>query len=112
MFPYQFWNFLRFFFLLIRLNFRVYIERFIDLNITKDSIPNQPERFNTDITSHTLLDNLVPGVSRKITDQDKNVLILLAQGKNQQETAAMLDISQAAVSKHLKKIRIFLKKGL
>lgn len=59
-----------------------------------------------------LLDNLVPGLSESLSVKDKEVLLLLSRGLNQQEAANLLGVSQQAISKHMKKIKLFLKRGL
>lgn len=61
---------------------------------------------------NNILDSLVPGLSARLSRKDKEVLLLLARGMNQQETANLLGVSQQAISKHMKKIKLFLKKGL
>lgn len=60
----------------------------------------------------SLLDNLVSGLSESLSVKDKEVLLLLSRGLNQQEAANLLGVSQQAISKHMKKIKLFLKKGL
>lgn len=61
---------------------------------------------------NNILDSLVPGLSEMLSRKDKEVLLLMARGLNQQEVANLLGVSQQAISKHMKKIKLFLKKGL
>lgn len=67
---------------------------------------------NLNASLNNILDNLVPGLSNRLSKKDKEVLLLLAQGLNQQEAANVLGVSQVAISKHMKKIKLFLKEGL
>ncbi len=59
-----------------------------------------------------ILDNILPGVSERLSTQDKTILFFISAGYNHRETANRLGITQQAVSLHMKKIRKILKSAL
>ena len=64
------------------------------------------------ISLDNILDNIHPGVSKRLSAQDKTILSYIAAGYNHRETASKLGITQQAVSLHMKKIREILKSAL
>ncbi len=52
-----------------------------------------------------------PGITQHLTKRDKEVITLLCAGLNHRETANIMGIAQQVVSRHVKKIRKFLKGG-
>lgn len=67
-------------------------------------------RLEEDLDIH--LENLSPGLSKKATQRDKEILLLASAGFTQTEIAVKLHISQTSVYRHLQKIRNLLKKGV
>lgn len=60
----------------------------------------------------SVLDDLSPGMSQRLTERDKEVLVLLFTGMNHREAAEFLGIAQQVLSRHVKKVRKFLKRGV
>ena len=60
----------------------------------------------------SVLDDLSPGMSQRLTEWDKEVLVLLFTGMNHREAAEFLGIAQQVLSRHVKKVRKFLKRGV
>lgn len=60
----------------------------------------------------SILDGLSPGISQRLTERDKKVLVLLCKGLNHREAAEFLGIAQQVLSRHVKKVRKFLKRGV
>ena len=60
----------------------------------------------------TLLDNLVPGLSKKLTKQDKDILVYLSKGYSHSEIGQIFGLTQQAVSLHIAKVRKMLKMTL
>ncbi len=52
-----------------------------------------------------LLDDLAPGFSEKLTEQEKKIILSLCIGLTQQEIARQEGLAQSTVSYHLKKIK-------
>ena len=61
---------------------------------------------------NSALDDISPGLSHRLTKRDKEAVVLLCSGFNQRETANAMGITQQVVSRHVEKIRKFLKKGV
>lgn len=59
-----------------------------------------------------LLDNLSPGLSRKLTKLDKDILFYLSAGYNHGEIGQIYGLTQQAVSLHIDKVRKILKMTL
>lgn len=70
----------------------------------------ESDTYFTDLDSW--LENQMPGASLRATEKDKEILKIISAGYNQRETAEILEITQQAVSLHLKKIKKILKRGL
>lgn len=68
------------------------------------------DRFFQNLDS--ILDGLSPGISQRLTERDKEVLALLCTGLNHREAAEFLGIAQQVLSRHVKKVRNFLKRGV
>lgn len=60
----------------------------------------------------SVLDDLSPGMSQRLTERDKEVLVLLFTGMNHREAAEFLGIAQQVLSRHVKKVRKFLERGV
>ncbi len=60
----------------------------------------------------SVLDDMSPGITQRLTKRDKEVIALLCVGLNHRETANIMGIAQQVVSRHVKKIRKFLKRGV
>ena len=60
----------------------------------------------------SVLDDLSPGMSQRLTERDNEVLVLLFTGMNHREAAEFLGIAQQVLSRHVKKVRKFLKRGV
>ena len=60
----------------------------------------------------SVLDDLSPGMSQRLTERDKEVLVLLFADMNHREAAEFLGIAQQVLSRHVKKVRKFLKRGV
>lgn len=82
-----------------------------DLNILRFSVE---EDYFQDLSHHldAALENLCPGSSHKVTDQDRKVVLLACTGLKQEEIAVILHISQMSVYRHLHKLQKLLKKGV
>lgn len=82
-----------------------------DLNILRFSVE---EDYFQDLSHHldAAMENLCPGSSQKVTDQDRNVVLLACTGLKQEEIAVILHISQMSVYRHLHKLQKLLKKGV
>ena len=60
----------------------------------------------------SVLDDLSPGMSQRLTERDREVLVLLFADMNHREAAEFLGIAQQVLSRHVKKVRKFLKRGV
>lgn len=82
-----------------------------DLNILRFSVE---EVYFQDLSHHldAAMENLCPGSSQKVTDQDHKVVLLACTGLKQEEIAVILHISQMSVYRHLHKLQKLLKKGV
>ena len=82
-----------------------------DLNIQRFSVE---EDYFQNLSLHldSALEDMLPGISQRITEQDRKVLLLTCFGFTQDEIAVKLHISQVAVLKHLHKFQKLLKRGL
>ena len=82
-----------------------------DLNILRFSVE---EDYFQDLSHHldAAMENLCPGSSQKVTDQDRKVVLLACTGLKQEEIAVILHISQMSVYRHLHKLQKLLKKGV
>lgn len=60
----------------------------------------------------SVLDDLSPGMSQRLTERDREVLALLFADMNHREAAEFLGIAQQVLSRHVKKVRKFLKRGV
>ena len=60
----------------------------------------------------SVLDDLSPGMSQRLTERDREVLVLLFTGMNHREAAEFLGIAQQVLSRHVKKVRKFLERGV
>ena len=67
-----------------------------DLNIQRFSVE---EDYFQDLSHHldAAMENLCPGSSQKVTDQDRKVVLLACTGLKQEEIAVILHISQMSV---------------
>lgn len=67
-----------------------------DLNILRFSVE---EDYFQDLSNHldAAMENLCPGSSQKVTDQDRKVVLLACTGLKQEEIAVILHISQMSV---------------
>ncbi len=72
------------------------------------------DRYFQDTEEHLdiLLDEFCPGLSERATPRDKEIIILRMKGFNQKEIADFLEIQQATVCKHLKKLKKYFERGL
>ena len=68
------------------------------------------DRYFQDLDS--VLDDLSPGMSQRLTERDREVLVLLFADMNHREAAEFLGIAQQVLSRHVKKVRKFLKRGV
>ena len=82
-----------------------------DLNILRFSVE---EDYFQDLSHHldAAMENLCPGSSQKVTDQDRKVVLLACTGLKQEEIAVILHISQMSVYRRLHKLQKLLKKGV
>ena len=55
----------------------------------------------------SVLEDLYPGISKRLTDKDKEVLSLLSAGLNHREAAEVIGVTQQVVSRRVKKIKTF-----
>lgn len=60
----------------------------------------------------SVLDDLSPGMSQRLTERDREVLVLLFADMNHREAAEFFGIAQQVLSRHVKKVRKFLKRGV
>ena len=60
----------------------------------------------------SVLDDLSPGMSQRLTERDREVLVLLFADMNHREAAEFLGIAQQVLSRHVKKVRKFLERGV
>ena len=60
----------------------------------------------------SVLDDLSPGMSQRLTERDREVLVLLFADMNHREAAEFLGIAQQVLSRHVKTVRKFLKRGV
>lgn len=79
-----------------------------DLNILRFSVE---EDYFQDLSNHldAAMENLCPGSSQKVTDQDRKVVLLACTGLKQEEIAVILHMKQSTVSYHLDKLKKLLK---
>ena len=72
------------------------------------------ENYFQDLSYHldAAFENICPGVSKRITEQDRKILLLACAGLKQGKIAVILHISQVSVFKHLHKLQRLLKEGL
>ena len=80
-----------------------------DLNILRFSVE---EVYFQDLYLDAALEDMQPGISQRITEQDRKVLLLACFGFTQDEIAVILHISQMSVYRHLHKLQKLLKKGV
>ena len=82
-----------------------------DLNIQRFSVK---EDYFQNLSLHldSALEDMLPGISQRITEQDRKVLLLACFGFTQDEIAMKLHISQMSVYRHLHKLQKLLKKGV
>lgn len=79
-----------------------------DLNIQRFSVE---EDYFQNLSLHldAALEDMQPGISQRITEQDRKVLLLACFGFTQDEIAVKLHIKQSTVSYHLDKLKKLLK---
>ena len=82
-----------------------------DLNIQRFSVE---EDYFQNLSLHldAALEDMQPGISQRITKQDRKVLLLACFDFTQDEIAVKLHISQMSVHRHLHKLQKLLKKGV
>ncbi len=82
-----------------------------DLNIQRFSVE---EDYFQNLSLHldAALEDMQPGISQRITEQDRKVLLLACFDFTQDEIAVKLHISQMSVYRHLHKLQKLLKKGV
>lgn len=82
-----------------------------DLNIQRFSVE---EDYFQNLSLHldAALEDMQPGISQRITKQDRKVLLLACFDFTQDEIAVKLHISQMSVYRHLHKLQKLLKKGV
>lgn len=79
-----------------------------DLNIQRFSVK---EDYFQNLSLHldSALEDMLPGISQRITEQDRKVLLLTCFGFTQDEIAVKLHMKQSTVSYHLDKLKKLLK---
>ena len=79
-----------------------------DLNIQRFSVK---EDYFQNLSLHldSALEDMLPGISQRITEQDRKVLLLTYFGFTQDEIAVKLHMKQSTVSYHLDKLKKLLK---
>lgn len=82
-----------------------------DLNIQRFSMEDDYFQ-NLSLHLDATLEDMLPGISQRITEQDRKVLLLACFGFTQDEIAMKLHISQMSVYRHLHKLQKLLKKGV
>lgn len=82
-----------------------------DLNIQRFSMEDDYFQ-NLSLHLDAALEDMLPGISQRITEQDRKVLLLACFGFTQDEIAVKLHISQMSVYRHLHKLQKLLKKGV
>lgn len=69
--------------------------------------PSAEEQYFNDLwqTIDLMLDNISPGLSKRITEVERKIMLLLYLGLSQEEISRKIQIGQSSISYHLKKIR-------